>query len=109
MFVEKSGSTNSILLTISLEIRMCTVLKALREVVSLHLSASSLSQRSRQYFITKLFIPCLCLFTFLSVQVMRVAGFDWFGSDLDSFFVNYETFFNVLSIVSMCTGSYVVM
>lgn len=38
-----------------------------------------------------------------------MAGFEWFGSDLDSFFVNYETFFNVLSIVSMCTGSYVVM
>lgn len=40
MFMEKSGSTNSILLTISLEIRMCTVLKALREVVSLHLGSS---------------------------------------------------------------------
>lgn len=39
----------------------------------------------------------------------REAGLDCFGSNLDSFFVNYETFFTVLSIVSMCTGSYVVM
>lgn len=69
MFVEKSDSTKSILLTISFKMKMCTVLKALREVASLHLSASSLSQKSRQFFITKLFIPCLCLFTFLSVQV----------------------------------------
>lgn len=33
-------------------------------------------------------------------------GFDWFGSDLDwGFFVSYEAFFNVLSVVIMCTGS----
>lgn len=43
MFVEKSDSTKSILLTVSLVIETCTVLKALREVASLHLSASSLS------------------------------------------------------------------
>ena len=89
----KSDSAESILLTISLEIKMCTVLKALREVASLHVSASSLSQKSRQYFITKLFISCLFLFTFLSVQVMGGWGFDQFDSDLDSFFVNYEIFF----------------
>lgn len=68
MCVEKSGSPKSILSTICLEINMCTVLKALREVTSLHLSASSLRQKKgRQYFITKLFIPCLCLVTFISV------------------------------------------
>lgn len=108
MFVEKSDSTKSILLTISLEMKTCTVLKALREVASLHLSASSLSRKSRQYFITKLFIPCLFIY-FLICTGDGGAGFDCFGSDLDSFFVNYETFFNVLSIVSMCTGSYTVM
>lgn len=34
-----------------------------------YISAFSLSQKSRQYFIMKLFIPCLCVFTFLPVQV----------------------------------------
>lgn len=32
-------------------------------------------------------------------------GFDWFGSDLDSFFCKLWKFFNVLSVVIMCTGS----
>lgn len=35
--------------------------------------------------------------------------FDCFVSDLDFFFVNYGTFFTVLSVVSMCTGSDMVM
>lgn len=89
MFVGNHFTKRSVLLTIPLEIRMCAVLKALREVASLHLSSSSLSRNSRQYFITKLFIPCLCLCTFLSVQVMglTVLLLTWI-----SFFVNYETF-----------------
>lgn len=58
----KPNSTKSILLTISLEIKICTVLKALGEVASLHSSAFSLSQKGRQYFITKLFIPCLFIY-----------------------------------------------
>lgn len=58
----KPNSAKSTLSTISLEIKMCTVLKALGEVASLHSSASSLSQKSGQYFITKLFIPCLVIY-----------------------------------------------
>lgn len=108
MFVEKSDSTKSIVLTISFEMKMCTVLKALREVASLHLSASSLSQKSRQFFYYKV-VYSLSVFIYFLICTGGGAGLDCFGSNLDSFFVNYETFFNVLSIVSMCTGSYVVM
>lgn len=96
--MQKLDSTKSILLTISLWINMCTVLKALREVTSLHLNASSLHQK-RQYFITKLFIPYLCYFHICigdGRQGLTVLNLTW-----DSFFVKCEIWL-MFSLLYLC-------
>lgn len=68
MCVEKSDSTQSILLTISLEINMCTVLKALREVTSFHLSASSLHHKRQAVFYYRA-VYSLSVFTYFHICI----------------------------------------
>lgn len=90
MFVE--NRTLLSILTTSLEIEVCTVLKALGEVASLYSSASSLSQKSRQYFITKLFIPCLFIYFLICTGDGGGLGLTGLVLTWIPFFVSYENF-----------------
>lgn len=83
-------------------------LKALREATSLRLSASSLRQKRQAVFYYKV-VYSLSVFTYFHIcvgdgsQGLTVLNLTW-----DSFFVKCETWL-MFSIVSMCTGSYMVM
>lgn len=84
---------------------MCAVLKALREVTSHHLSASSLHQKRQAVFYYKV-VYSLRVFTYFHICIGdRGRVWLWsnsgFESDLDSFFVKCETWL-MFSLLYLC-------